>query len=122
MQVCEVCFRLIDGKHLGCVWIPFILLKTENLLLKTIKKKRDYCSLPQTLYICLNALFMSHEQALVKKEKEKKEEWKRKHSHETRIQTRTYSLIYCDMGHMANDGKVGNYSKWKINNSMWTLV
>ena len=36
-----------------------------------------------------------------------------------RIQTRTYSLIYCDM---ANDGKVGNYSKRKINNSMWTLV
>ena len=61
-----------------------------KLIVKTIffKKKLDYCSLPQTLYIFLNALFMQEE--LVKKKKEKKEEeWKRKHSHETRIQTRT---------------------------------
>ena len=41
-----------------CIWIPFILLKTENNT-KIIKKLLFELWL---LFICLIALFMSHEQ------------------------------------------------------------
>ena len=41
-----------------CVWIPLILLKTEN----NKKIISGYCSHQKTLFICLDTLFISHEQ------------------------------------------------------------
>ena len=35
--------------HYGCVWIPLILLKTENLLLK--KKKKKLFTLPNAIHL-----------------------------------------------------------------------
>ena len=63
---------------LGCIWILLILLKIKNW-----KKKKKISGLlftPKTLFICLFALFMSHEQCnrLWLKKKKKKEKRKKK--------------------------------------------
>ena len=66
---------MISTFKLGCVWILHILLKIENLLLKTIKKIIFWLLFtPQNTVHCLNALFipLTVQEALVKKKKKGK--------------------------------------------------
>ena len=56
IRVCEKMCK--NTCNIMCVWIPFILLKTEN----NKKSFFDYCSILKLPFTCLFALFMGHEQ------------------------------------------------------------
>ena len=60
--------------YFGCVWISFILLKTENLLLKTKKKKKNWITVHSPKHCTFALMHCSYPINSAKKKKKKKKQ------------------------------------------------
>ena len=95
-QFVRFCSKL-EHVVLGCVWISLILLKTKNN--KKIISKLLFTQ--KILFICLFALFMSHEQykrCWSFKKRKKKREKKRSQKHicvKMQTQSKRYLSLSC---------------------------